>query len=108
MMANLMDQHMFDDSAKRLVVLGPIVENRTAIEPDQVGHLHGGAFRTKRQADAMKQAEQVELGLGAELFEHVIGGKILDANDDVGGKLAKSLRQARKHLAGQDFELGQR
>ena len=108
MMADLMHQHMFDDGAKGFVVLGPIVENRTPIKPDHVGHLHGGAFRTKRQADAMKQAEQVELGFGAELVEHLVSGKVVDANDDICREIPKPLRQARKYLARQHLELGQR
>ena len=43
MMAYLMHQDMFDDSAKRLVVLGPIIENWAPVEPDHVRHLDGGA-----------------------------------------------------------------
>src|SRR5215831_4870008 len=108
MMTDLMYQHMFDDGAERLVVLGPIVENWTTIEPNHVRHLHGGALRTERQANALKQAEQVEFGFGAHLIEHVVGGEIVDPNDDIGGEIAKALRQAPKHLAGQDFKFCQR
>src|ERR1700740_3269163 len=94
MMADLMHQHMFDDGAKRLVVIGPIIENWAAIEPDHIRHLDGGAFRTERQPNALKQAEQVELGLRAHLIEHIVGGEIVDPDDDLGGEIAKSLRKA--------------
>ena len=65
MVADLVHQHVGDDGAERLVVLGPVVEDRPAIEPDHVRHLHRRAFGAERQADALEQAEQVELGLGA-------------------------------------------
>src|SRR5262245_37383520 len=39
MVADLMDQHMGDDGPERLLVLGPIIEDRSTIEPDHVGHL---------------------------------------------------------------------
>ena len=34
-----------------------------------------------RQADALEQAEQVELALGIHLVHHLIGRKIVDADD---------------------------
>src|SRR5215471_7319237 len=108
MMANLMHQNMLDDRAKRLVVLGPIIENWTAIEPDHIRHLDRGAFRAERQPDALKQAEQVELGLRAHLIEHLVGREIVDPNDDIGGEIAKSLWQAGKYRAGQNLEFGER
>ena len=60
------------------------------------------------QASTLKQAEQVEFGLGLHVVEHLFGREIVNPNDDIGGEIAKSLRQAPKHLAGQDFEFGQR
>src|SRR6516164_484874 len=53
MVADLVHQHVGDDRAQRLVVLGPVVEDRPAVEPHHVGHLSGRAFRAKRQADAL-------------------------------------------------------
>ena len=61
MMPDLVHQHMRDDGAERLVVLGPIVEDRAAVEPDHVGHLGGRALGAKRQSDPLEQAENVEL-----------------------------------------------
>src|SRR5262245_29637829 len=40
MVADLVHQHVGDDGTKRLVVLGPVVEDRPPVEPDHVGHLH--------------------------------------------------------------------
>src|SRR5436190_4402140 len=60
MMTDLMHQDMRDDMPKRLFVLGPIVQDRTPIEPDHVWHALRIAYRLKWQADALEQAKQVE------------------------------------------------
>src|SRR5262245_24636623 len=43
--ADLVHQHVGDDGAERLVVLGPVVEDRAAVEPHHVGHLRRRAVR---------------------------------------------------------------
>jgi hypothetical protein len=59
----IVNEHVLDDRPQRLVVLGPIIEDRPPVEPDHVRHLHRRAFRTERQADALGQAEQIEFAL---------------------------------------------
>ena len=44
MVADLMDQHVGNDGAERVLMLTPIVEDWPAVEPDHVGHLHRRAF----------------------------------------------------------------
>ena len=41
MVADLVDQHMGDDVAQRLLVLGPVVEDGAAVERDAVRPLAG-------------------------------------------------------------------
>src|SRR5206468_9845410 len=58
MVADLVHQHMGHNGAERLVVLGPVEQDRHAIEPDHVGHMHRRAFRLERQTDALEQAKE--------------------------------------------------
>ena len=96
MMADLVHQHVLDDRAERFLVLGPVVENRPAVKPDHVRHLHRRALRAERQADALEQAEQVEFAFGAHLVEHLFAREIVDLDDDIGAQIAKSARQTAK------------
>ena len=107
-MADLMHQDMLDDGAKRLVVLGPIIENWAPVEPDHVRHLNGCALGTERQADALKQAKQVELAVRLHLVEDVLARKIIHSDDHIGGEVTKPLRQMLEDFAGQGFKFGQR
>ena len=52
MMTDLVDQHMRDDGAESFLVLGPVIEDGTAIEPNLIGQLAG-----ERIAGAPRQAE---------------------------------------------------
>src|ERR1700722_2020006 len=108
MMADLVHQHVAHDRSERLIVLGPIIEDRSAVQPDHIGHLHWCALAAEWQADALKQPEQVELGLGPHLVEYLLGRKVVDLNDQVRAQLAKLLRQLAKYLAGENFEFGER
>ena len=54
---------MADDMAQRLLMLGPVVEDRPAVEPDHVGQPGDVVVAAERQSDALKQAEQVEFAL---------------------------------------------
>ena len=52
-----------------LVVLGPVIEEGPAVEPDHVGELPGGEARRAAalgKAGAAEQAEEVELALAAQ------------------------------------------
>jgi len=64
MMADLVHEHVLDDSAEGLATRSPVFEDRPPVEPDHVRHLHRCADRAERQADALEQAEQVELASG--------------------------------------------
>src|SRR5262249_28236796 len=73
-----------------------------------IRHLAGRASRTKRQADALEEAEQFEFAFRFHLFEHVLAWKIVDADDDIGGEIAKPFGQMPKDLGSQDLEFGKR
>src|ERR1700736_6119030 len=94
MMADLVNQHMADDMAQRLVMFGPIIQDGATIQPDHVGQACDVVIAAKRQAYADKQAEQVEFACRVHLVEDLIGGKIVDADDHALAQVAKALRQA--------------
>ena len=108
MMPDLVDQHMADDVAERLLMLGPVVQDRTPVEPDHVGQAGDVAMALKGQAGALKQAEQVEFALGLHLVQHLVGREIVDADDHAFAQLAKTRRQALEYLVRHGFHLGQR
>src|SRR3954462_5495002 len=91
-MADLVHQHMRDDRAERLVMLRPVIEDRTPVEPDHVRHVCRRAFGAKWQPDTLKQAEDVELALQAHGVEGVVGGKIVDPDHQVSAQRAECLR----------------
>src|ERR1700754_1631159 len=98
MVADLVDQHVADDVAKRLFVLGPIAQDRTAVQPDHVGQAGDVAVALLRQTDALKQAKQVELALRLQLVEDFVSREIVDADDDPLAELAESVRQALENF----------
>jgi hypothetical protein len=52
MVADLVHQHMRDHVAKRLVVLGPVIEDRTAVQINVIGQSAAfGNGRILRQTD---------------------------------------------------------
>src|ERR1700676_4398288 len=79
MMADLVNQHMADDMAERLVMFGPVIQDRPAVEPDHVGEARDVLVAAKRQADADEQAKQIEFALGLHLVQNLLGRKIVDA-----------------------------
>src|SRR3954453_17918535 len=81
MMADLVDQHVADDIAQRVLVFGQIIQDRPAVQPDHIRQPRDVLIAAKRQADALKQAEQVELALRFHVLQHLIGRKIVDADD---------------------------
>ena len=105
MMADLVDEDMGDDIAQGFLVLGPVVENGTAIKRDAVHHLtrfHGETFG---DAASFEQSEKIEGCFERHVFEHVIGRKIGDLDDEIFRQRAKFFRQVaicldRKRLEG--------
>src|SRR6185312_15214342 len=108
MVPDLVDQDVADDMAQRFLMLGPVIQDRPPVEPDHVGQSGDVAVALLRQADALKQAEQVELALGLHLVQHLVGRKIVDADDHALAQGAKRLRQAFEHLMRHDFHFGER
>ena len=82
MVADLVHQHVGDDGAQRLVVLGPVVEDRPAVEPDHVRHLRRTRFPTGTAGRPLKQAEQVEFALRLEFGQHLLGREIIHPDDE--------------------------
>src|SRR5215207_8310740 len=83
MMPDLVHQHVRYERAQRLLMLGPIVEDRAPIEPDHVRELPGHERRAAlRQADAAEQPEEIERAVEAHLAQSLVVGKLLDPDDD--------------------------
>ena len=81
MMADLVNQHVGDDGAERLVVLGPVQQDRHPVEPDHVWHLAGFRDRLERQSHALKQPEEIEFALYPHVIEDVFGATGYSAAD---------------------------
>src|ERR1051326_1858477 len=88
-MPDLMHQDMGDNRAERFVMLGPIVEDGPAVEPDHIRHMRRRTFGTERQADALEQAEDIELAAQTHFVEHLVGWEILDLDHEVGAERAE-------------------
>src|SRR4051812_42495914 len=82
MVADLVDQHMGDDVAQRLVVFGPVVQYRPAVEGDAVRAFAGLRVPALGDAAALEQAKQVERGLQRQVVHDLVGGKFRDLDDD--------------------------
>ena len=98
--------HVADDVAQLLLVLGPIVENGPAIQPDAVGLAPGLRHRAVvGEPDASEQAEQVELAFELHVLDHLVVGKIGDADLDAAGQGPELSRQCRVGGGGQRLEI---
>lgn len=105
MMADLVDQHMAYDPVQRLVMLGPIVEDRAAVEEDHgLDAVHAHAF-LRSETGSVKEAKKIELRFQPHALNHVFAGKILHHKNDVGGQIAEFLRQPGECLPRHAFEI---
>ena len=73
MVADLVDQHMGDDVAQRLLVLGPVVEDGAAVERDAVRPLAGLRVPALGDAAPLEQAEQIEGRLQRQVVISSVG-----------------------------------
>src|ERR1700693_1591206 len=92
MVADFVEQHVGDDFSQRLVVLGPIIEDRPPVEPDQVGHLDRRGLGLERQPDAVEQPQEIELAFQSHLLDDVVGREILDPDDEIAAQLPETVR----------------
>ena len=84
------------------------VEDRPAEEPHHVGHAAGIAGRLERQLDALEQAGQLERVRNAHAIEHLVGGEILDPDDEVAAHRPELRRQPVELLGRERLEFGER
>src|SRR5689334_2772980 len=107
MVTNFVYQHMGHDFSQCVLVLGPIIEDWPAIQPDHVWHDLRRRIRLERQADALEQAKQVELALGTHTLENLLSREILNADDEVRTEIAEVLREPGVSLGSQRLNIGQ-
>src|ERR1700736_3535292 len=81
MMADFVNQDVADEMAQRLVMFGPVIQDRATVEPDHIGQPGNVVIAAKRQAYALEQAEQVEFAFRVHLVEHLVARKIVDTGD---------------------------
>src|ERR1700722_10036221 len=108
MMPDLVDHHMANDSPQGLVVFGPVVQDRSPVEPDQSGQPGDVALALLRQADSLKQAEQVELAFRVHFVENFFCREILHPDNDALAQIAEGFRQPRQDVVRQGLHFGER
>lgn len=100
-----MNQHMSDQVAERFVVVGPVVEDRAAVEEDKVRTAWNVADALLCKADAGIEPEKVERALDIELAQDIILGELRNAYDDSPASVAKFLRQSCPGDCGKALEV---
>src|SRR5829696_4006636 len=109
MMADLAHQDVGDQGAKRRLVLGPVVDDRPAVEPDHVGELsryeRGPALS---QPDAAEKSEKVEGAVVAHLAQGLVVREILHPHHHALAETAKAGGEPPESLRGELLELRER
>jgi hypothetical protein len=108
MVADFMNQDVSDDLAQSVLVFGPIVENGPAVQPDHIGHQFRRRLRLKRQANTLKQPEQIKFALEPHRVDDLVVGEILDPDDQTFAQFAEVIGQAAIGLRRQSFNVSQR
>lgn len=103
---DFMDENVGNDGTKGFIMLGPIVEDGTAIEKHHVGRAATLRHRAVvGETHALKQAEDVEGGFGPHFVQYVAGGKIFDAEDDLAAQASKFCWKPAKGLRRELFKI---
>ena len=108
MMPDLVDQHMAHDPPQRFVMFGPVIKDRPPVEPDQIGQAGIVAMALLRQADPLKQAEQVELAFRAHFVENFFCREIFYPDNDALAQIAEGFRQPLQDVVRQGLHFGER
>src|SRR5436305_14528049 len=108
-MADLVDEHMGDDGAERLAMRRPVVENGPAIEKDHIGQAAGlpQGFGV-RKPHALEKTQEIELALGLHLIQHLVSGKIFDADDELAAQRTEPLGKTREGLGSKRLDIAER
>ena len=93
MMADLVNEHMPNDRSQALAMLRPVIEDRTAEEKNHDGQPAAHLDPSREgKADAQKEAEKVEFRFRAHVFQHLLGGEVLDADNELAAEGSKAPR----------------
>ena len=82
-MADLMHQDVGNETAKRLLALGPFLQDGAPVEKHHVRLAWQIHHTLLIEIDAVIEAKQVEWALDPERIEHLVRGEVLDANQDI-------------------------
>ncbi len=107
MVANLVHQNVGDDVAEGFLVLGPIIQDRPPVQPDHVGHQLWRRGLLEWQPDPLEQAQEVEFAVEVHGFQDLLGGEVLDPENQVLAKPPEVLRQPGIGLGGHNLDIGE-
>src|SRR5690606_21165323 len=106
MMADLVDQDMGDDLGQAdVAALAPFIEERAAIQEDARRHRRRTHGVSLADVDAGLQAGQLERTLDLKVAQDFFVGEVVDADDDVPGRLTEQVGQGGEGLFGQAGEV---
>ena len=104
-MSDLMNENMGHDSTQCFMMIGPIVDDRPAVEKHHVGKLSRPASDLLRESHALEQAQEFERILDAESVENIVGCQVLDPDHHIRRQRLEFIRQPVEGTAGERIDL---
>ena len=104
-MSDLMNENMGHDCTQCFMMIGPIVENRPAVEIYHVGKLPRPAGDLMGESHALKKAEELKRILDAESVEDIVGSQVLDPDHHIRRERLEFIRQPVEGTAGERIDL---
>ncbi len=96
MMADLMHQDMGHDSPERFMMPRPVIEDGPPVEMHHIGHRARCRTPALRQSHPLKQSQEIEFVVDAEIVENLRRRKLFDPDDHIFAQPAKVFRQAHE------------
>lgn len=108
MVADLMNENVRDYVSKRVLALGPEVENGPTVKPDHI-RLRAclGEMLAFRQTAAAEQAEKVEFRFAGHVRESFVVREVLHLKDNAFAKISKRLGKGGEGAVGERFDFGE-
>ena len=104
-MSDLMNENMGHDRAQCFMMVGPIIEDRPAVQEHHVGKLSRPATALLRESHALEQAHEFERILDAESVENIVGRQVLDPDHHIRRERLEFIRQPVEGTAGERIDL---
>ena len=102
-------EQSFDERCRvRRLLSGPLVEQRPAVQEHHVGALRHVGDALSVETHALVEAGEVERILDLHGVQDLVGGEILDADDEALAEPREAARQSGIGRVGERFDIGQR